>query len=302
MRKRRAFITFPESKGNTPDLFGLQKKLDGLNISFSVSTFSPVGVASDAYISIYNLNRDDLGFLTTTVNSWIAKRNLIQLYAGYDDEVELLFSGQITNAPPKGNPDVSLDIRGLSSVDWMAQSINLQKSDMKVIDILDQVGTITGAAINMPSWLRNGNEWLNRKIEEFSYTGTPMGLLTKLSDMVGGFQFRQDAVNLTISNDQIYAWSAETKPNDPILLVSENTGMIGYPAPTAGGVEVSILLNPSIKAGDIIRLESHRIPLCNGDYRVVEVRHNGELRGNTWQTTLKCSHTANWQKGVIENA
>lgn len=302
MKKRRAFITFPEKLGNTPDLFNLQKKIEGVNIKFSVETFSPVGVASDAYISIYNLNRDDMGFLTTTVNSWIAKRNLIQLYAGYDDDVSLLYSGQIINAPPSGNPDVSVDVRGLSSVDWMGQTVSLKKDDLKVIDLLDYAGTITKSTVNMPAWLRNTNELLNRRIEHFSYTGTPMGLLNKISDMLGGFRFTPDAVNLSIQdNEQINVWSPQIKGNEQILLVSEDTGMIGYPSPYAGGIEVTVLLNPSIKAGDIIRVKSKRIPLCNGDYFVVSVKHQGELRGNMWQTTLKCSYTSSTQQQVVEN-
>ncbi len=301
MRQRRAFITFPETLGNDPSLLREQKKIDGVNIKFSVETFSPVGVASTAYITVFNLNRDDLDYLTTTTNSWLKKRNLIQLYAGYDDDLHLLFSGQIMNAPSQGNPDVGIDIRGLASVDWMSKQISFQKRDVRIVDLIDYLKDETGATLNLPKWLRDGNEWLNKKLEEYSYTGTPMGLVQKISDMMGGFSFNKNSVNININDNEINVWSALNQKDGNVWLISEETGMIGYPAPTTGGCTVRTLLNPNIKAGDLIRVRSKRLKLCNTDYFVVGIKHDGELRGNAWYTTLSCSLTSNWQKDLEQN-
>lgn len=301
IQQRRAFITFPEVVGTSaPVDFSNQKKLEGVNIRFNVETFSPVGVTSRANIVIYNLNKSDLSALTTSSLSWLAKRAYIQLYAGYSDNCKCIFSGQISNAPPEGNPDIGLHITGISNVDWMAQTINLQKNEIEIIDLIDHVGKVTNTNILMPGWLRTSNEWLHKKIKNFSYTGTPMGLLKYISNSWGGFSFDKNTPYINIFNDQIYVWSAENK-NATHLLVNENTGLIGYPRPTSAGVEVTVLMNPSIKVGDMIKLESKRIPLINGEYFVVSINHEGELRGNNWYTHLKCSHTSNWQKEVLEN-
>lgn len=302
MRKRQAFVTFPESIKNGQQVVGQRvKKLEGVNLRFNTNTFSPVGVTAQANITVYNLNKEDLGLLTTTSLSWIAKRAYIQLYAGYEDDCKCIFSGQISNAPPEGNPDIGLRITGISSVDWMAQSINIEKNNIKLVDLIDYAGSVTNTNVILPTWLRNSNKWLNKQLDSFSYTGTPMGLLRAVSDAMGGFSFNREVPLINIYNDQIYVWSVE-KQNSTHLLINENTGMIGYPRPTSFGLEVTILMNPSVKVGDLIRLESKRIPLVNGDYFVVSINHEGELRGNDWYTNLTCSHTSNWQKGVIENA
>lgn len=299
MRKRRAYILFPTQTGRDPGLFSTQKKIEGVNIRFSATSYSPVGVTADAQISIYNLNKEDLGFLTTTPNSLITKQNLIQLYAGYDDNVACIFSGMITDAPPTGNPDVSIDIRGLAGVSWMAQPVQVQKNNVTIANLIDTAGKNANIPVNIPAPLRNANEWLNKTLETFSYTGTSMGLIQKISAMMGGPNYNKNSINLSIHNDGLYAWSASDSKGS-VLLIKEKTGMVGYPRPTAGGAEVTILLNPGIKAGDVVRIESNRIPLCNGDYFVVGIKHQGELRGNTWYTTLTCSFTSNW--GVRQNA
>ena len=105
MRKRRAFISFPEQHGSDSNLLASQKVLDGLNIRFNVKIYSQMGIPAEAYISIYNLNREDMQFLTTSAATWLAQQSLIQLYAGYDNDVRCLFSGQIMDAPPEGYPD-----------------------------------------------------------------------------------------------------------------------------------------------------------------------------------------------------
>lgn len=293
MRNRRAYILFPTETGRNPSLFADQKKIEGVNIRFSATTYSPVGVAADAHISIYNLNKKDLGFLTTTPNSLITKQNLIQLYAGYDDNIGCLFSGMITEAPPTGNPDVSIDIKGLAGLTWMAKPVQIQRNNVTVADLIDDAGKTANIPVNIPAPLRNANEWLNKTLESFSYTGTSMGLIQKISSMIGGPHYNKSSINLSIYNDGLYAWSAGDSKNS-ILLINEKSGMVGYPRPTAGGAEVTILLNPGIKAGDIVRIESNRIPQCTGNYFVVGIKHQGELRGNTWYTTLTCSFTSNW--------
>lgn len=301
MRQRRAFISFPEQHGSGAELLLDQKALDGLNVRFSVKIYSQAGIPAQAYIDVYNLNRDDLQFLTTSAATWLNKRSLIQLYAGYDDDVRMLFSGQIMDAPPEGNPDVVLSVRGISGPEWMTQTIDVQKNNLRIIDLIDYCSSVMQYPVNMPDWLRKSNEWLNTQIDNFSYTGTPMDLLRKIQNMCGGFCIDSRGIVLSAYNDQIYVWapatSAENEGNK--LLVSKNTGMVGYPHPTGVGVDVKMLLNPNVKCGDMIHLESERVPICNGDYYITAITHEGELRADEWYTTLECAHATNFAQKVI---
>ena len=289
MRKRRAFISFPEQHGSDSNLLTSQKVLDGLNIGFRVKIYSDMGVPAEAYIDIYNLNRDDLQFLTTSAATWMSQQTLIQLYAGYDDDVNLIFGGQIMEAPPQGYPDLALHIRCLTGMDWMSKSIDVQKANIKMGDLIDYISSVTGYPVNIPAALRRSNEFLNKKIDEFSYTGSVYNLLDKIQSMAGGFSIGGKSVFLSSYNDNTYVWNTEQKQEGKTLYISKGTGMVGVPELTAVGANVRTLLNTKVRTGDVVYLHSDRVPRADGQYYVTSILHEGELRGTAWYTTLGCT-------------
>jgi len=298
MRHRRAFLSFPQEHGSNADLLDYQKVLAGLNIAFKVDITSQEGFGGTAAIDIYNLNRDDMSFLATTSAQWVKQQALVQLYVGYDDDVKMVFGGIINEATPEGYPDLVLHIRAQSGPSWTTKAVNVDKMNLKVMDLIDYASTVTGYPVNIPVELRNGNEMLNTRLDRFSYTGSTWGLLDKIQDLMGGFNISENNVFLSTYNDQINVWSpaGNTQPGGK-LLISKETGLIGVPHIVNSGVVVKTLLNNSVKVGDTIHLESERAKIATGDYFVKEICHEGELRGNNWYTTLKCSFTVAKTKG-----
>jgi hypothetical protein len=100
-------------------------------------------------------------------------------------------------------------------------------------------------------------------------------------------------------------------PGDPVL-ISPTTGLIGVPEQTQNGLEVRTLLNPNIKIGQTIKLQSTDINAlrygldnqsvstnfslqqgaaatnADGLYYVMRAEHSGDTRGNNWYTDLVC--------------
>lgn len=298
MRKRVAYITFPEKAGSNVELLGLQKKLAGLNLRFDVEVMLQSGMSSSASIEVYNLNRKDLEFLSTTILTLAQKQNLIQLYGGYDDDVEMLFSGQVFEATPSGYPDVVLRIRGISDTRFWAANLELQKKNFKVIDLIDLAGEKMGCPVNIDARLRESNELLNKTIDEWSYTGSVMGLLEKVQEMLGGITADPQTVAINVSNDQINIWSPSVINQSKKLVISKETGMIGLPSATGTGCSVTVLMNPSIRPGDVVEVRSERVKVLNGDYYVMSIRHEGELRGVTWYSTLNLAKVSNFKSNV----
>lgn len=289
MRKRRAFISFPEQHGSDSNLLTSQKVLDGLNIGFHVKIFSEMGTPAEAYIDIYNLNRDDLQFLTTSAAKWMEKQTLIQLYAGYDDDVDLVFGGQIVESPPEGYPDLALHVRCLTGLDWMTTNINVQKANLKMADLINYTSSVTGFPVNMPAKLRRTNEMLNRQIDEFSYSGSVYNLLDKIQNMTGGFSIGGKSVFLSTYNDNTFVWNPEEPTASKTLYITKESGMVGVPALTEVGVNIKILLNTKVRTGDTVYLKSDRVPDANGEYYITQIDHKGELRGSAWYTNLRCT-------------
>ena len=298
MRKRVAYITFPEKTGTDVGLFEFQKKLEGLNIRFGVEIVLQSGVSSQATIDVYNLNRDDLEFLSTTARTLAQKQNMVQLYAGYEGDVEMLFSGEVFEATPQGYPDVVLKIRGLSEMKWQGANLELQKSDFKVIDLIDRAGKEMGYQVNVDSNLRANNQLLNKEIKDWSFTGSPVELLEKVQDMVGGITADPQTVAINVSKGQINVWSPSVQNQAKKLVISKKTGMIGLPRPTGTGCSVTILMNNGITTGDMVSLKSERVKILNGDYYVMAIQHEGELRGKSWYSTLELAAASNFKSNA----
>ena len=299
MRKRVAYIIFPETDKDQK-IVGFDKILKGLNVRFRVTTFVQSGMASDARIEVYNLNRKDLGFLSTIARTYLQKNYLFRLYAGYEGEEKLLFSGRALQAIPDSYPDVILNINGMSGIEWWGENIETTKDKVTVIDLIDYCAEKMGYQVNIDDRLRKNNELLNKVQDNFSFTGSPMNLLQQCQQMMGGVSSDPQTVFMSISNEQIDIWSPSVPNGNKKLLISKDTGMIGLPKPTETGCEVKILMNTSINAGDIIELKSERIDLLNGDYYVIGITHEGETRGNGWYTTLNCALVSNYKSNKNE--
>ena len=300
MRKRVAYLTFPEQNGNDVELLALQKKLAGLNIRFSVRITTQVGMPADANIEVYNLNREDLGFLSTIARTFQQKNYLFQLYGGYSDDVKLLFSGQALEAIPQSYPDVILSIRGMSNIKWWGESLEMKKDKVTVMDLIDSAAKEMGYEVNIDDNLRKNNILLNKVKDEYSFTGSPMDLLEECQNMLGGISGDPQTVFMSVYNNQINIWSPSVPTGVKKLIINKNTGMVGIPQPTPTGCKVKILMNVGIKTGDVVEVQSERIPLLNGDYYVISMQHEGELRGNNWYTTLNCALVSNYKSNKNE--
>ena len=98
----------------------------------------------------------------------------------------------------------------------------------------------------------------------------------------------------------------------PAVLVTPSTGLIGVPEQTQNGLMVRVLLNPSIKIGQTIKLQSTDInqlrygldtqsvannltlqqgataTSADGLYYVMRAEHFGDTRGTQWYSDLTC--------------
>ena len=299
MRKRVAYITFPNNTDDTEAL-SLEKKLQGLNIKFRVTTYSNNGMASDAHIDVYNLNRKDLGFLSTIARTYLQKNYLFRLYAGYEGEEKLLFSGRALQAIPDSYPDVILSIDGMSGIEWWGENIEVSKDKSSVMDLIDYAASQMGYQVNIDDNLRKNNMLLNKVQDSFSFTGSPMDLLSECQSMLGGVSSDPQTVFMSIENGQINMWSPSVPNGNKKLLISKETGMIGLPQPTETGCKVKILMNTGIKTGDVVEVKSERIDLLNGDYYVIGITQEGETRGKTWYSTLTCALVSNYESNKNE--
>ena len=112
------------------------------------------------------------------------------------------------------------------------------------------------------------------------------------------------------------ALNVAAAPSQQEVVLSPSTGLIGIPRQTIDGVEATCLLNPQIKAGSYVRIDTALIAQAqvetgygavaggnlvatgnqqkvvglspSGVYRVLQVDHTGDTRGDSWYSTMFC--------------
>ena len=123
-------------------------------------------------------------------------------------------------------------------------------------------------------------------ITDFNFNGDLTKVISELND-IGGIKVWEEDGTLFVVNDN-YA-------RDDLIAreLSEESGMIGVPKVDPCGIEVNVLLDNSLQVGQMVVLKSKTIPSANGNYFIYELKHEGQLRGNTFQTTIKARREDN---------
>lgn len=268
MFNRVAYVEFITASGE-------MKRLEGIDLKFSISKYMGV-VMNEATIDIYNLAKEDIEYLTTFTSQFIAyeKRKRIRIFGGYKDtSVGLLFDGDIVEALPTTPPDIILRCKAMTG--HYGNSTIISKSitqPISVKDTLKQCSEWVGKEINDFSTT-------DRKIDGFYFTGASTQLIGQINNIPDITCFEDDGEIIVVD-------SKNPDIQKGVKLINSSSGMIDIPQPDALGIKVKILLDPDIKLGQTIKIESSLIPACNGQYWIYEFTHRGHLRGSEFYTEL----------------
>lgn len=277
-------VIIPEFRIENPDQIKVTggedvanaKRLEGISVRFRIEK-TLNAVMNKARISLANLARADVEYLTS-FTSWaleIEKRKRIRLFAGYEGQnVGLLFDGDITSAQPTIPPDEWLEIEALSGFydNQNVASISIE-GETSFQEICEKVAQELGLSLRF--YVKN-----NRMVEGFTYQGGARNIIYKLNDLFQACAY-QDGQTLYV-RDLAQEFDGNAK------LINEESGLIGIPKPGPLGVDLTVLLDPTIELGKPIKLESKRIPAANGVYYPYALTYEGESRGNPFYTHLKC--------------
>ncbi|HCL3993290.1 hypothetical protein ACEOPL_05035 [Pseudomonas aeruginosa] len=101
-----------------------------------------------------------------------------------------------------------------------------------------------------------------------------------LTDLAGW----QDA-DWSIQDGQLQMLPRDRVLDDELILLSEETGMLGSPQLGDDGLTITCLLNPALRVGGQVRLVS-RLDWLNGDYKIVRIYYKGDALEQDWKSTV----------------
>lgn len=256
----------------------------GLRLSSHRITFRVVktdgGDANTLTIELYNLSRDSRAQIESTENK-------VVLSAGYSmDTVRVLAVGDVTSYHTDergGNVVTTIEagdgIRALTdtrvSISYdegvSALSIVEDVAASLAVEAVDNLADLSGA-------YRNG----------YTFSGQAKHALDELAKR---FDF-----DWSIQNGVLQLLPRREADTREIVVLTPETGMIGSPQTMddtganiganqqAAGVTVTCQLQPRFVAGGVLELQSRGF---NGAYRITEIEHSGDTRGQAWTTTIK---------------
>lgn len=228
----------------------------------------------------------------------------VRLYAGYSGssdnvttrELSLLHDGDVLRTLQHDAQVDRLTTLYLGAKIYTTSNVTFSKSytgDKTIQDI------ISDAAKTFNLHYSNDaiNELPTTVLSNFSFFGRSTDLMDKLLQPLN-WQWFEDNGELVFSK----VGNAVNNSNDDVIVLNSNSGLIKTAMQTDKGVNVVALLNPQVKAGSIVKIESDVIqnsayntynvlsPSKNteGYYKVIQITYSGTNRDGNFEMMLQC--------------
>jgi len=258
-----------------------------LNLSFDVNKSSDnKAKTNNCVIEVYNLSKERQKLLEQPYIACV-------LSAGYEDtEVKRLFAGQVTSATTRKSGTDSITQIQLGDSYTELNHNTLNKLVAPGRSYQDVIGELAKEIPGVSRTVFNGVNINSQVIDGYPLSGTAREMLDEIGNAVD-VEWQIDDGVLYIAD----AGGTHTEDLTTVFVIAQDTGMIERPYAVSGdlrrtakdkakkgGVQVKILLNPSIVCGSIVKLEDDQF---DGYYKVASLRTYGEYRGSNWYTELR---------------
>lgn len=277
--------------------------LSAFRIRFSVQN-ADVESPNSCAIRVYNLSRDTVARIRGEFSS-------VTLNAGYEGgDYGVIFQGSIKQfrIGRENATDTYLDIlaadgdigynQGIINTSFKSGSTQAQMIEAIAKGMPDVNGVDTSSFLTTKQYTPN--------IRGTVMFGMARARLRNIASNLDASWSIQDGKVVFLDNTGYRDGEA--------VVINVNTGMVGMPEQTDGGIRVSCLLKSRLRIGNLLRLNNEEIrrlyqqnpnqapvpynqwtgiqfmaPLSpDGTYRAFVVEHEGDSRGNMWQTNIIC--------------
>lgn len=278
---RFTLILSPEnSNGVFPGTNNNTLVLSNLRAIVNVQTVP--GVPTTAAVKLFGMKKQDMFALSVIFFNGTKDLKYNQLIieqnsgAGWTQ----IFNGMITDAQPRfrGMPNVFFDMRAIVGYNHQIAPVPpiSFKGTVPVDTIVKQLAATMGYAYV--------NDGVTANLTNFYGPGTNMDQLNRVCQMSRTWY--------VIAGDTLGIYPAgKSRPSVPLLQLSPQSGLEGYPELEKFGIVVTSLYNPGMVAGGNIQITGSDIPNANGLWAPFVVDHTLESNnpGGRWHSTAQCT-------------
>ena len=260
---------------------GNTKTIEGLACNVSVKK-PGLPEKNSATVKIWGLKYEDMAQLTMlSFKPLESLHNIITVHAGERGAtLPLIFKGEITSAFADFNaaPDVCMQFEADtgSYPQQMASPVATTKGESTADNLFAQYARAAGYDFK--------NEGVTASVQNVCMPGSPINKITKLARDIGCDLLLDDGVVVVLPAGQARAGNA--------VLLTKDTGMIGYPTFNQDGISLKCIFNPDLAYGGLIKVESI-VPRASGVWRITKLTHNiaaYKPDGGSWESQLEAAY------------
>lgn len=237
---------------------------------------------SKCSVQIKGMSLNDMEQLTTLAfNPLFAytSRNYINIFAG-DDATGFaqIFAGTITGAGAvfaDGQPGASFNVEG--QVGFMGSvtpaSPTAVNGTQSAASFIEKQASAAGMTFE--------NQGVSATVKDCIFNGSAIQQARQCAEMVGADLIIDDEQMILIPGDG-------ARDEGTMLLISRDSGLLGYPRITQSGVEVRAIFNPAYKFAQCFELQSV-VPKTSGVWRIVKLTHklsSGDPKDGSWESQI----------------
>jgi hypothetical protein len=221
------------------------------------------------------------------INSVFKRGAVLAIRAGYEDNIDYIFRGIIRNVF-KGRETATTYTQILArGGDLEKKAINLALGqNVKLSEILQSLADALGYKL-----LVTKSDFTDVYPTGYSMTADPYKMLKRLS--------LEWDFNWSIEQNNLVIFKVKTGRKAPTKIINMRSGLEGIPEVTDVGANFSVRLDPSIKIGNKIELDTkyksfnfsgvyYPTPLQDvagsGEYTIMKIVYSGDNYGQQWTT------------------
>jgi hypothetical protein len=270
---------FPGTTGNTlilgPDSSGNQ-----LRVIANVQAVARLSVMAE--IKIFGVLPADMNALTVAwFNSPVVQNNIVILEANNGNGWTQVFSGTIIEAQP--------DYRGQPAAFFRIQANVSYAAQLAPVPPLSyphgaSVATIVQALATQMGFTFENNGVTATVPPGSYYPGTAYDQLQTVCQATDtDFYFSGKTLAIVPSG--------LGRPNVPAVLLTQQSGLQGYPVIERFGITIYALFDPNFAGGGQVQISGSDIPAANGTWTPFSLTHQLESQNpnGAWLTTLSCT-------------
>ena len=217
-----------------------------------------------ATVEMYNLSMDAMRDMTTlSFRPLQTKKNLIVIFAGDETEgMSQCFAGEIDTAYAdfSGAPTIKMHIEAAagSYPSLKASPPIAVKGSQSAASLIEQFAKESGYAFR--------NNGVSASVKNAVLNGSPVQKMRAVAGMVGCELLIDDNVV------KIQPYDKGLDEGNAVLM-SKDSGMLGYPTFTSEGISLKCLYNPDLQLGGMIEVDTV-VPGAKGTWKITKLSHS----------------------------